>query len=73
MAEITLRVNGQNHKVAVDDPNTPRFTPCATILGCVARSSVVDSVRRLLRRDWAHTQEWRAFCFFHFVHFAAIV
>ena len=23
MAEITLRVNGQNHKVAVDDPNMP--------------------------------------------------
>ena len=23
--------------------------------------------------DWAHTQEWRAFCFFHFVHFATIV
>jgi hypothetical protein len=22
--------------------------------------------------DWAHTQEWRPFCFFHFVHFAAI-
>ena len=23
MTEITLRVNGQNHKVVVDDPNTP--------------------------------------------------
>ncbi len=23
MSEITLRVNGQNHKVAVDDPNMP--------------------------------------------------
>ena len=23
--------------------------------------------------DWAHTQEWRTFCFFHVVHFAAIV
>jgi hypothetical protein len=31
-------------------------------LGCPGRA-----------RDWAHTQESRAFCFFHFVHLAAIV
>ena len=71
---MTVRVNGQTHQIAVDDPNTPCFTPCATILGCVARSSVVDSASAApAASDWAHTQEWRAFRFFHFVHFAAIV
>jgi hypothetical protein len=36
VTEITLRVNGQNQRVAVDDPNTPLLYACA------APSSVVD-------------------------------
>jgi hypothetical protein len=42
MTEITLRVNGQNQRVAVDDPNTPYCMPCTTISVCAAPSSVVD-------------------------------
>jgi hypothetical protein len=35
--------------------------------------SKLDNVALLGIGDWAHTQESRVFCFFHFVHLAAIV
>lgn len=49
-------------------------TPAAGTQGRALLARVqVGQCRSLGIGDWAHTQESRAFCFFHFVHLAAIV
>ena len=49
-------------------------TPAAGTQGRALLARIqVAQCRSLRIGDWAHTQESRAFCFFHFVHLAAIV
>ena len=49
-------------------------TPAAGTQGRALLARVqVGQCRSLGSGDWAHTQESRVFCFFHFVHLAAIV